>query len=52
MFARSNFFLTFIVAMSLMLGASQGTPQVEKEDSVDGGTTAWEEAGLSLEGKP
>ena len=37
MFARSKFFLTFIVAMSLMLGACQGTPQVGKEVSVDGG---------------
>lgn len=38
MFARSKFFLTFIVAMSLMLGACQGTSQAGKEVSVDGGS--------------
>lgn len=38
MFARSKFFLTFILAMSLMLGACQGTPQAGNEVSVDGGS--------------
>ncbi len=36
MFARSKFFLTFAVAMSLVLGACQGSPKVGQEVSVDG----------------
>ena len=38
MFARSKFFLTIAVAMSLMLGACQGSSQVGQEVSVDGGS--------------
>ena len=38
MFARSKFFLTVAVAMSLVLGACQGSPKVGQEESVDGGS--------------
>ena len=38
MFARSKFFLTFAVAISLVLGACQGSPKVGQEVSVDGGS--------------
>jgi len=38
MFARNKFFLTFIVAMSLLLGACKGSPKVGQEVNVDGGS--------------
>jgi rhodanese-related sulfurtransferase len=38
MFARSKFFLTFAVAMLLVLGACQGSPKMGQEASVDGGS--------------
>lgn len=38
MLVRRNFFLTFVVVMSLLLGACQSSPQAGKEVSVDGGS--------------
>lgn len=38
MFARSKFFLTIAVAMSLVLGGCQGSPKAGQEISVDGGS--------------
>lgn len=38
MLARKKIFLTFAVAISLVLGACQGSPKMGQEASVDGGS--------------